>query len=568
VLSDARKISPGTVLRCDVCVVGGGAAGITTALELAIANIDTVLLEAGGLRQTKASQASLREGSDLVLPEPRSGASGGTHPPLDTVRQRRLGGTTGSWGGRCIPLDSIDFEEREYLAGSGWPITRSDLDPYYRRAQSYCEVKGFEYSRDLALPDAPNFLVHEGVRSALTDDKLLRYSRPTDFGNRYRGRLEQSRHTRVLYHANVLRLELDPGGTGVSRAVVAMAPGREFLVEARIFVLAGGGLETTRLVLVSRQHSQKPIGAGDASIGHYYMTHLDGFVGFIRFSGPDPRPAYSFELSRDGVYCRRLICLSDETLRNEGLLNFSAVLYMPDPEDATHGDSLLSAYALAKRSLYRARLGFKSRRYGMDRVEPFTAWSHARNIARDPGHLVGFGVKWAKDRWFADRKLPSFLTRPKSGEYRFLFSAEQSPTHSNAVSLSAERDEFGVPRLTVRWRVSSEDYGSVVRALAVVGSEIRRLGIGTASTPSSPEELAEAIGGGFLGGTHAMGTLRMSSSHRGGVVDQQCRLHGIPNLFVASSAVFPTGGFAAPTLTIVALAIRVADAVRDRLTST
>jgi choline dehydrogenase-like flavoprotein len=103
--------------------------------------------------------------------------------------------------------------------------------------------------------------------------------------------------------------------------------------------------------------------------------------------------------------------------------------------------------------------------------------------------------------------------------------------------------------------------------LAIVRLEIRRLGIGTASMPSSPEELAEGIGGGFLGGTHAMGTLRMSSSPRGGVVDQRCRVHGISNLFVASSAVFPTGGFAAPTLTIVALAIRVADTVRERLTS-
>jgi GMC oxidoreductase len=566
-LSDARHISPGTVLRCDVCIVGAGAAGITTALELAIPDINTLLLEAGGLRQTKGSQATLREGSDPVLPMPTLGGTKGTHPPLDTVRQRRLGGTTGSWGGRCIPLDPIDFEQREYLADSGWPVTRSDLDPYYRRAQSYCEVKAFEYSRDLALPGGPNFLLHGDMHSALTDDKLLRYSRPTDFGKRYRGRLDRSRHTRVLYHANVLRVELDPGGTEVSRAVVATAPGREFLVEARIFILAGGGLETTRLVLASRRHSQKPMGDGDASIGHYYMTHLDGFVGSLRFSGPDPRPAYSFELSHDGVYCRRLICLNDQTLRNEGLLNFSAVLYMPDPEDATHGDGLLSAYALAKRTLYRARLGFKSRRFGMDRVAPFTVWPHARNIARDPGHLVGFGVTWAKDRWFADRKLPAFLIRPKSGEYRFLFSAEQSPSHSNMVGLSADQDGFGVPRLTVRWRVSSDDHASVVRALALVGSEIRRLGIGTTSAPSSPDELADAIGGGFLGGTHAMGTLRMSSSPRVGVVDQQCRLHGIRNLFVASSAVFPTGGFAAPTLTIVALAIRIADTVRDHLTS-
>jgi choline dehydrogenase-like flavoprotein len=461
----------------------------------------------------------------------------------------------------------VDFEQRDSLTGSGWPITRSDLDAYYERAQLYCEVGAFEYSSRLALPNGPRFLLPEDVLADFTDDKLLRYSRPTDFGTRYRHQLHGTAHTRVLHNANVLHLELNADGNGVSRVVAATAPGRTFVVEARIFILAGGGLETTRLLLASRLHSGKPMGAGDELIGRYYMTHLDGFVGSLRFSGPDPQPAYSYDRSRDGIYCRRLICLHEEMLKKGGLLNFSAVLQIPDPEDPTHGDGLLSAYALAKQSMHRAELGFKSRRYGMRRTKRFTVWPHVRNMARDPGRLAGFGAAWARNRWFASRKVPSFLVRPKSGEYRFLFSAEQSPSPSNTVGLSAQQDEFGVPRLTVRWRVSSEDYDSVVRALAVVGSEIRRLGIGTASTPSSPEELAEAIGGGFLGGTHAMGTLRMSSSPRGGVVDQQCRLHGISNLFVASSAVFPTGGFAAPTLTIVALAIRVADTVRNRLSS-
>jgi choline dehydrogenase-like flavoprotein len=461
----------------------------------------------------------------------------------------------------------VDFEQRDYLTASGWPITRPDLDVYYERAQPYCEVGAFEYSSRLALPDGPRFLLPEGVQAAFTDDKLLRYSPPTDFGTRYRHQLAGTAHTCVLYNANVLRFELDAEGHEVSRAVVAAEPGREFVVEARSFVLAGGGLETTRLLLASRLHSGRPMGSGDELIGRYYMTHLDGFVGSLRFSGPDPQPAYSYDRSHDGIYCRRLICLDDETLRKEGLLNFSAVLHIPDPEDATHRDGLLSAYALAKQSMYRAKLGFKSRRHGMRRTKRFTVWPHVRNMARDPARLAGFGMAWARNRWFASRKLPSFLVRPKSGEYRFLFSAEQSPSPSNTVGLSSEQDEFGVPRLTVRWRVSSDDYGSVVRALAIVRLEIRRLGIGTASMPSSPEELAEGIGGGFLGGTHAMGTLRMSSSPRGGVVDQRCRVHGISNLFVASSAVFPTGGFAAPTLTIVALAIRVADTVRERLTS-
>jgi choline dehydrogenase-like flavoprotein len=559
-LIDARELAFDAIVTCDVCIVGSGAAGTSAALELSDRGYDVVLLEAGAIRRTREYQATYQG-------EVRSSGldEGSMHPPLDTVRVRKLGGTTGAWGGRCIPLDPIDFEVREYVDDSGWPITRDSLDPYYRRANAYCEAGEYEYSAKRALAVAEPFLLTDRVTAEITDEKLLRYSRPTDFGKVYRERLTRSRRARVLYHANVLRLQLGASGERVESAVVASAPGREFRVNARFFVIASGGLDTTRLLLESGTRSRSGVGSGHRLIGRYYMTHLDAFVGSLRFDGVPPTAAHQYELSRDGIYCRRLVCLTPEAQRSNRLLNFSAVLYMPLPDDAAHGDGLLSSFALAKDLLYRTRSGFKSRRHGMRRELSPSRAAHVMNVVRNPWDLPRFAADWTRRRWLASRKLPSFLVKPASGEYRLLFSAEQSPSAQNRVELADQWDAFGVRRLRVAWGVKEEDHESIVDNLEVVARNLRRLGVGTLDAPKTTDELREQMGGGFLGGTHAMGTTRMSASPHNGVVDPQCRVHGVANLYIASSSVFPTGGFAAPTLTIVALSIRIADAISAQI---
>jgi len=489
----------------------------------------------------------------------------GLHPELDTIRQKRFGGTTGAWGGRCIPLDPIDFEPRDSPPSCGWPIGRRDLDDYYAQANRYCEVGEYEYASDSALHGSPPFILEPDQPATITDRKLLRYSCPTDFGKAYRATLRKSPHIRAFYHANVLRLHTDSLKESITTAVVASSPGREFRVQARFFVLAAGGLETTRLLLMTRRAAQTTMGG--VVLGHYYMTHLDGCVGRLRFLGPAPKGAYSYERSRDGIYCRRLICPTEDTLRREALLNFSTVLYMPSAEDPSHGDGLLSAFVLAKQALHRAKIGFKAKRPDREWLASRPPGAHIRNVMREPFRLVRFGYGWLRERLLASRKVPSFLTQPKNGVYRFLFSAEQSASYANSVELGASCDRFGVPRLKVNWNVSRSDYESIVRSLALIGSELKRLRLAEVEVPETPEELAASIGGGFFGGTHAMGAARMSGSSDQGVVDPECRVHGVRNLYVASSAVFPTSGCGAPTLTIVALSIRVCKVIASALLS-
>jgi len=148
-ITDARRLPPNSIINCDICIIGAGAAGIALASELLHSGKDVVLLEGGGTRLERGMQ-DLYKG-EVVDPD--------RHGRLELYRQRRFGGTTAVWGGRCAPFDEIDFECRPYLPHSGWPIHKTDLDPYYVRAHEYCDLGTYAYRVSEALPNQPEEMI-------------------------------------------------------------------------------------------------------------------------------------------------------------------------------------------------------------------------------------------------------------------------------------------------------------------------------------------------------------------------------------------------------------------------
>jgi choline dehydrogenase-like flavoprotein len=536
-LLDARTVPRDHVVEYDVCVVGAGAAGITLAHELNGSGLRVLLLESGGLRGSKATQ-DLYAGE---VSDPRH------HGPLDKYRVRRFGGTTTVWGGWCAPFDASDFLARPHVPHSGWPIGRADLDPFYVRAHAYLELGSYDYDVGSALPGAPTTsFLSDGARDVVTD-KLWLVSRPTDFGKTYLPSLKRSANVAVCLHGNAVELLADPAHH-VDRLRVACLQGNRFHVRARVFVLAAGGLETTRLLLASDSVHRGGIGNAHGHLGRYYMSHLSGDVGEIELRLPNGIAA-GYETTVDGVYCRRRWSVDQRCQEADRLLNFAAILDRPAPGDPSHGDSVLSAIFLAKLARGREAPG------SLKQVA-----AHLSNVVGDPGQVVRLSTTWARRRLLSARRLPSVMPKAKGNRYTLHFDAEQSPDPDSRVRLGEDRDVFGLPRLRVEWRFSEVDVESAARSAEVIVQALRGAGVGRAAF--NPQEMRARIREMASVGSHHLGTTRMSSDPTKGVVDQHCRVHGTDNLYVASGSVFPTSSYARPTLTIVALAIRLADHLR------
>ncbi|MBK0392261.1 FAD-dependent oxidoreductase [Ramlibacter algicola] len=520
-IESADRVPRGTTVPADVCVVGAGAAGIPLALSLSGKGLSVVLLEAGAGPHDAGAQALYA--GDLARP--------GKHLRPDRGRRRGLGGTTQAWDGTCMPLDPIDLERRAHVPHSGWPISWDGLQPWYARASPWLETGRFGTTVPGPLLD--------GLDDRLVDaQRLEQLSCPTDLGRRYRARLAAASDLRVLTGAHALGVRLHPDGRRVQAVPCATLRGHRFQVEARAVVLAAGGLETARLLL--QPDDVVPAGIGNAfdQVGRYYQCQLRGRVAWLVTRGA---VRAGHELAVDGVPTRRRMAIAASAQRAEGLLNASFWLQPPDAADPSHGDPWRSLRHLATHLFDPAAAPALPQH--LRNVRSGAAWAHAWQAARE---RLQHARRWPVSREDANR-------------HALWVQAEQQPLPSSRVLLADDRDALGLRKLRVDWRHCLADVASVHRGLLQLASELGRARAGRL-------EVDEDFGDVLLPvtGTHA-GTARMGRDPHTSVVDPDGRVHGVQDLYVAGSAVFPTCGQADPTLTIVALSLRLADHLARRL---
>jgi choline dehydrogenase-like flavoprotein len=541
--NDIILLSGNSLPPADVCIVGAGAAGIVIALQLIDSGLDVLLLESGDLKPAADTQALYAgEVADARL-----------HSPPDRYRQRRFGGTTTIWGGRCMPFDAIDFEPRDFVAASGWPFPLEELLPFYPRANEICEAGRFAYTVETAFAHPLRPMIEDFHSPNFTTNTLERFSCPTDFGARYGKKLRSAKNIQVVLNANVTALHLDAAGQRVTRASVRTLSGRQFSVQARRFVLATGGLEVARLLLASSDVQSQGIGNAHDVVGRYYMCHIAGTVGALKIARPLGAVWHGYDISDEGVYCRRRLALRPEVQRSRRIGNFIARLHHPRITDPAHRNAVLSLLFLSRPLI---PYEYAKRLHGDGRAGVRTWIKHISNVLTDPFDAVGFAWHMLRDRKLAERKFPSIIIKSKANLYSLDFHAEQQPNRDSRVSLSRDRDPLGVPRISVDWRYTSADIDTVARALALLAQDFRLSGVGTFDYDPAAIE-SEMIRYGAYGGHH-IGTARMGTDPRTSVVDAECRVHGVGNLYIAGAATFPTSSQANPTLTIVALSLRLA----------
>ena len=325
-------------LQATVCIVGAGAAGITLACQLDRANFSVILLEAGG----RAHDGELA--SDVF-----AGSAAAPHPSTHEFRRNGLGGTTRIWGGRCVPFDPIDFERRDHVPHSGWPIGYDEVARHYPKALEYCHAGRFDFTAKGSGLSGASTIPGLGADDPVLLDRIERYSLPTDFGREHRRQLTRSTNVRVVLGARCLRLHRRAGDDAIESAEIVDAVERRSLVRAQVFVLALGGIETTRLLFASAPEANGLGNRGDR-LGRFYACHVENVCARLTADRGAPI-GFGFEKTDDGIYSRRKLQFSAGAQREYRLLNTAFRLHFPDYSDASHGSAVMSAIYLAKSTL-------------------------------------------------------------------------------------------------------------------------------------------------------------------------------------------------------------------------
>ena len=531
---DARTIDPDSALISTVCIIGCGIAGIALALEFERQGIDAIALESGGFNADEAT-SDLYRGTNAGLP----------YSFADNCRTRFLGGSSNCWGGWCAPLQPLDMERRAWVAESGWPYTREDLQPYYARAPPYLRLGPVNFDMAHWVGAIGRADVQRiPLPSGRVEDHLTQFSAPSRMGSEHREALKRARHVRTLLHANVVDIETAPLSDAIRRVQVRTLHGRAFTVEARHFVLACGGIENARLLLAANK--QRPAGLGNANdlVGRYFTDHPRLTVGNVKLSPKWQRnKLYDIKfhylnnaVRADKTHVSAQFHLSRQVQQREGVLNsmmwFSSVFA---------GEGTAAADALIR---------MKQRYHGKSDPSYGVLTDIGRMVA-DPVNLAAFGAA----RLFQPRALIK--------KVQVQIVCEPAPHRDSRVTLSNETDALGMPRVRVDWRITDQAKRTFDRTLAIFADELQRGGVGELELPEPmegrPWPATPALPWDNLGIWHHMGTTRMNDSPTQGVVDRDGKVHGLANLFVAGSSVFPTFGANYPTITIAALAFKLAD---------
>lgn len=543
------------VAEADVAVVGAGPAGIVTALELAASGSQVLLIESGRRRFWSRAQ----DLGDAACYDPRR------HAPMRECTRRQIGGASVIWGGRCLPYDPIDFEPRDYIPHSNWPVRYEDLVPYFERACEHfrCGRAEFDLNR---IPSIAQKSVVPGLPDGeVLSSSLERWSLPTNFGSEYGRALRESKRIRLLHSLTCTEIDVEDSGDHVRRLRCrSLGTGREIDVKARVYVLACGGIDTTRLLLASDRVHPGGIGNHGDKLGRYYMGHISGRIARVHFTTPPRDTVYGYDRDVDGTYLRRRLSFSPEFQREKRLTNIVAFLVNPEIRDPSHRSGVLSFAFLALASPLGAMFVADAiRRAALGPPGERQLLRHMANMLLDLGRTFYFIPTFGYRRFIARRKIPGFFQRSRSNAYPLHYHGEQVPDPDSRITLAEERDELGMRRVEIDLRFSEQDVDGVIRAHRHWDEYLKKHGVGYLEYMD--DDPMKSVWEQATDGFHQAGTTRMSRDPADGVVDPNCRAHGVDNLFVASSSNFVTSGQANSTFMIVVFALRMVDHLRSGL---
>ena len=537
---DLRQADSGTRFEADIAIIGGGAAGIAMAHRLISSGLQVIIVESGGETLEPATQA-LYAGT----------ASGVPYFPLDQSRYRLFGGSTYRWGSRSAPFQHVDMEPRAWLGLDGWPILRDSLQPWYDGVPALMDLHTpFDHSH---VP-WNRFRVHPpAIDTSQLDFTGFQFGKNLLFGEIFRKDLRAASNVLTLLHSNVTKSATSERADHVTALQVRTLEGKTAEVHARKYVLAAGGIENARLLLLSDDRNPAGLCNDHDQVGRHFMEHPTASVGTIASDAPQA----THDIFSPGLLAGRLVevCLQPSVtlMRHERILNANAATRLNLGQDATEALRQI-VWNMRSRKVPMSLGWYRNNAWLRERVGTIL-----RNPFAIPGNLIRHAMGRPK-RFAID-------------SVRLEVRIEQLPNPDSRVTLGAGRDAFGQRRAHLDWRLTETDWRTFRVMADRVGAELARLGLGRLSrapwldgpATAGPESagLNRVWPDDLVGGHHHMGTTRMSADPAKGVVDRNLKSHAKDNLWDLGSSVYPTSSQVNPTMTVLALALRRAEHLKE-----
>jgi choline dehydrogenase-like flavoprotein len=507
--TDARLLPNDSHIEGDICIVGTGPAGMSIAMEWNHTPYKIILLEGGGFAY-----------DDQIQDTYGGPATGQRYYPLRSTRLQYFGGTSNHWAGFCSTFDPMDFEKRDWVPYSGWPIKKTDLDPYYAKAQSVLDLGPYEYDVKYWQQKDP------ALTSLLPDDsvvwnKVWQFSPPTRFGEKYGEAIKKSSNIHLYTYAHVTKIDANEPVKSIEKLTVTNFAGKTHTVKAKYYILACNTVQNARLLLAACPQTPKGLGNDSDLVGRFFMEHLEVQSAWLHLPAPSQLRLYRFSgIGSTPMRCE--LAISSEMQAKYRMLNGTCSFM---PWELSKG----MTPAIKMWSSEDPRKNEDSMRH---------MWSSHESGAT--ANTEGFKVWELKTR------------------------IEQAPNPDSRITLSNERDGLGMPRAQLQWELTPFEKYSMRTLYELIGQQLGAYEIGRMQLMDylrdpNDHSWPDTTGGGW----HHMGTTRMSDNPQTGVVDPNNKLHGVSNLYIAGASVFVTAAAPNPTLTITALSLRLAEHLKN-----
>ncbi len=509
---DARKIDNQSVIEADICIIGSGAAGISVALQWIDTPYKVILLEGGGF-----------EYDDKVQELYNGKLTGQPYYPMKASRLHYFGGTSGHWGGMCSTFDNIDFEKRDWIENSGWPVKREDIAAFYPRAHPILDLGPCEWDLKYWQKEMPSF-VPLPLDENVIWSKMWQFSAPTRFGTKFKDAIVNAKNIHLYTYANVVDITAVENISSVKEVTVKNHAGKQHTVKAKYFVMACCAIQNSRLLLAANKQAPAGLGNDNDLVGRYFMEHPEIKSGELWLNHSD-----ALELYKPNPRARAELAIAEKKQRELKVLN---------------GTVSLLPLEIAKKL-----------------TPSVLTWSQ-----NDPRKSLDSFAKYGTEAYkksLMERFMPSSNNHQAFGLYTRI---EQAPNPNSRVTLMNDKDELGMPKVSLNWALSAIDKKTVRVLNELIGQQVGAAGIGRVKLfDFLLDDNDHTMPNTTSGGWHHIGTTRMSDNPKTGVVDANCKVHGISNLFIAGSSCFPTGGAVNPTLTIVATSLRLSDFLKQEI---